>query len=556
MLSSIEFKFGSAVGQPPLILTGRPSVTIFVGPNNSGKSQTLREIGNFFTSGQNSGGKIIQDLIFNNYSHDDASIELEKIIQEPHFGETVHPSHVIINHRNGRVQVQKDQFLLSLTNPNSRATGHSNLFANWYASNFILALDGPSRINLVNSQHRGDLKSPQTPFARLLVDDARRTALRHLIYDATGMHFVLDASVGDQLNIRFGDFEPPSERSLEEETLDYMREARSIEQVSDGVKAFTGILLQLHVGQPKVITVDEPEAFLHPTLAFTLGKELAKGAVGEGKQIFASTHSAQFLMGAISSGAEVNIVRLTYKNDFGTARLLLSDELRSLMQDPLLRSVGVLEGLFFDGVLVGEANADRAFYQEVNERLLAEGDTRGAPRTLFLNADNKQTIPRIVAPLRKLGIPTAGVVDIDVLKDAGTDWSRHLKAIGIPESEHDAYAIRRQKALKALQTLDTDFKRGGGIDLLNPTDREMAENLLSDLGRYGLFVVPRGEVENWLTQLNVERSKQKWLRSIFEKMGSDPNCEAYVRPGPGDVWDFLGAVSSWMKDLKRRGIPA
>ena len=73
-------------------------------------------------------------------------------------------------------------------------------------------------------------------------------------------------SVGDQLNARFGSAPPPSERGVEEVTLSYMQSARGIENVSDGVKAFTGILIQLHVGQPKVITVDEPEAFLHPSL--------------------------------------------------------------------------------------------------------------------------------------------------------------------------------------------------------------------------------------------------------------------------------------------------
>ncbi len=335
-----------------------------------------------------------------------------------------------------------------------------------------------------------------------------------------------------------------------------MRTARGFDDISDGIKAFTGVLIQLHAGTPQVITVDEPEAFLHPSLAFKLGKELARGAVEEGKQIFSSTHSAQFLMGAISSGAEVNIVRLTYQDGSGTARLLPNEELKVLMQDPLLRSVGVLDGLFFDSVLVGEANADRAFYQEINERLLAVGDPRGAARTLFLNADTKQTIPRIVLPLRKLGIPAVGVVDIDVLKDGGGEWTRHLTAIGIPPSEHTSYATRRIAVLGSMQATGKNFKTEGGITILNGSEREAAENLLADLARYGLFIVPRGEIENWLTDLDVDRSKNKWLRNIFEKMGSDPKDESYVKPQAGDVWDFLGQISNWINDKGRRGIPA
>ncbi|WP_162950120.1 ATP-dependent nuclease [Rhizobium jaguaris] len=554
MLSSIKFKFGSAANQPALEIATPPSVTIFVGPNNSGKSQSLREIRNFFASGQNVGGLVVEDVEFLPFTEEQALYELQQMRVEPTFGETVFPDHQWIKVPQGRMQIHKPQFINALRAPNNPQMGLRQMFAT-YANAFLLALDGPSRIQLVNPQARGDLKNPETAFARLLVDDERRSALRKLVYDATGLQFVLDASVGDQLNVRFGSSPPPNERSLEEVTLAYMQAAKGIENVSDGVKAFAGILLQLHVGQPKVITVDEPEAFLHPSLAFTLGKELAKGAVDERKHIYASTHSAQFLMGAISSGAEVNIIRLTYQNGAGTARLLPSADLKTLMQDPLLRSVGVLEGLFFDCVLVGEANADRAFYQEINERLLAQGDARGAPRTLFLNADNKQTIPRIVAPLRKLGIPTAGVVDIDVLKDGGSEWTKHLNAIGMPVGELNAYANRRTATLKALQDTQKDYKKEGGIILLTNGDLEMAQNLLADLARYGLFVVARGEVENWLTDLDVERSKQKWLRNIFEKMGSDPNSEGYVKPTAGDVWDFIGDISSWMKNKDRRGIP-
>jgi AAA15 family ATPase/GTPase len=50
-----------------------------------------------------------------------------------------------------------------------------------------------------------------------------------------------------------------------------------ISDASDGVKAFIGILSELIAGDPKVILVDEPEAFLHPSLATTLGNESGGG---------------------------------------------------------------------------------------------------------------------------------------------------------------------------------------------------------------------------------------------------------------------------------------
>lgn len=555
MLKSLQFKFGSSRDALPLSIDVRPSITIFVGPNNSGKSQALREINNYFSTGSNAGGFIIDSLNFIEFSQEQAQKELENRVLPPRFGSPVYEGHQYMRIGSGQSTVLTSSFISSLISPNSNDTNRRN-FAQYFASDLILSLDGPSRIGLAHAQHRGDLKSPGTAFARLFVNNAKRKSMRDLLYEATGMYFALDASVGDHLHVKFGNAPPPNERSLDDLTLDYMRTARGLDDISDGIKAFTGILIQLHAGTPQVITVDEPEAFLHPSLAFKLGKELARGAAEEGKRIFASTHSAQFLMGAISSGAEVNIVRLTYHNGTGTARLLPSAEITTLMQDPLLRSVGVLDGLFFDSVIVGEANADRAFYQEINERLLSYGDARGAARTLFLNADNKQTIPRIVLPLRKLGIPAVGVVDIDVLKDGGAEWTRHLQAIGTPRSEHPSYASRRVAVLDSLHATGKNYKTEGGIALLGSGELEAAENLLADLARYGFFIVPRGEIENWLTDLDVDRSKNKWLRNIFEKMGSDPTDESYVKPQAGDVWDFVGQISRWINDKGRRGIPA
>jgi hypothetical protein len=223
---------------------------------------------------------------------------------------------------------------------------------------------------------------------------------------------------------------------------------------------------------------------------------------------------------------------------------------------PACAPVGVLSALFYDYVVVGEADADRAFYQEINERLLAASDARGAPHTLFLNAQGKDTISKIIEPLRKLGIPAAAVADIDIIREGGKQWTRHLRACGIPDVEHRPYGAHRAKVLSALQGKDANFKIEGGINLLSGQDREAATNLFDDLARYGLFVVQRGEVEEWLADLDVPRSKEGWLRSIFEKMGSDPHSAEYVKPTEGDVWDFMGEVRSWLVDPGRRGIPS
>ena len=267
--------------------------------------------------------------------------------------------------------------------------------------------------------------------------------------------------------------------------------------------------------------------------------------------------------GAIQSGAVVNIVRLTYASEVATARLLPSAELVTLMNDPMLRSTGVLSGLFFQNVVVTEADADRAFYQEINERLISERDPRAIPHALFLNADNHQTIPRLVEPLRRLGIPTAGVYDLDIVKLGGDEWKQKLTAHSFPQGQHQSNQALRKTVLDSLVAVapagtakpDDFFKVNGGISLLKKQECETANNFCDQLDDYGMFLVRAGEVEAWLKPLGAPSKSNGWRAAIFGLMGADASIVPYVRPTQGDVWDFMGSLAKWLDDPVRKGIP-
>jgi hypothetical protein len=216
----------------------------------------------------------------------------------------------------------------------------------------------------------------------------------------------------------------------------------------------------------------------------------------------------------------------------------------------------VLTGLFYESVVVTESDADRAFYQEINERLLREGADQGIPNCLFLNAQNKQTVPTIMRPLRELGIATAGIVDIDVIKDGGTVWTAAMEGAFLPALEHQSMATMRSAAKGTFDATGREMKRHGGVNLLSGTDREAVENLLHKLAEYGLFVVPGGELESWLKGLGAAGHGPSWLVDMFQRMGEDPASADYVRAGSHDVWAFMGSIKRWLADPTRRGIPA
>jgi hypothetical protein len=508
----------------------------------------LREIADFSRHGDTH-RTILDGLKFRKHSVEEIDAILEAWTdQRRNPGEVDHPDHTYLKYGSWRSHIHVPSFRQSLQNPE----GNINGFAQLYAARQMLILDGPSRIGLTAEQGRGNLKDPQNTFARLLTDDSRRQSLREILFDAFGLYLGMDISEGAAIHLRYGQTAPPNERTVEDTTLEWMNNARPINEWSDGMKAFTGMLLELRAGDPKIMVIDEPEAFLHPTLAYKLGREIAQTASQGDKQVFVSTHSSQFLMGAIQSGAKVNVVRLTYQQGSATARMLSNNDIRVMMQEPLLRSANALSGVFYEGVVVTEADADRAFYQELNERLLAEESGRGAPNTLFLNANGKDSVNKIVGPLRALGIPVAAILDIDALNPE-TNFPVLLEATNYPKP-HDSIKLERAGVWSDLVSDGKKPKSDGGIARLNGDAKEKAENLFGRLNQYGLFVLTHGEVEHWLPGLEVPRSK-RWLRNIFEALGNDPKVPSYVHPGDDDVWAFLDKVAAWIRDKARRGIP-
>jgi len=553
MIKTIKLKFGKAPNLPSAEIDTTP-VTVFVGPNNSGKSKVLSEIYYLCTNGNlNSMDVILSEIEFDSFTSDRAQKNVEKITLKPQSNEPVMPDHIIVGKGGNRHMIQEQILLSALQNTQSQL----NVFCRFYLAFNTLILDGRNRINLVNQQPAGDLQQhPDSSFQVLFRDDDKRKKVRRIIHEAFGSHFVVDPTNLGLLRLRLSS-RPPStdleERGIHAEALQFHSSAALVEQASDGVKAFTGIITEIIAGDPAVLLIDEPEAFLHPSLAFNLGKEIALTSSEAEKRIFVSTHSPNFVMGCIQSGAPVNIVRLTYRGGIPTARVLANKDILRLMRNPLLRSTGVISGLFYEFVVVTESDADRAFYQEINERLLRYQPDMGISNCLFINAQNKQTVKTIIKPLRELGIPAVGVVDIDILKDGGQVWTGFLESSFVPELEHQSLANLRN-AIK--QKFDgKDMKRDGGVEILSDGDKEAANNLFDKLAEYGIFAVRGGELESWLPNLGATGHGPAWLIAVFEKMGEDPESLDYLKPSNDDVWSFLGEIKKWFTNPTRKGIP-
>lgn len=554
MITNITFKLGKGPGSAPETTELTP-ITVFVGPNNSGKSKVLSEIRRYCSAQERTiNDVILAKLEFSGLSVGDATETIARFTLDPPPQQPMRDGEVLYG-LPGRATYRLDKNKLFKVLQDST----DERFRHYYLDFTTLMLDGPGRINLVRQQPAGDMQSAPTNGLQVLFrNDAKRAEVRRILREAFGFNFVLDPTMLGQLRIRFSTREPlddMEERGIHNTAVRFHAAAQPIEETSDGVKAFTGMITEIIAGDPSVILIDEPEAFLHPSLAFQLGNEISRLSSGMQRNLFVSTHSASFVMGCIQSGSPVNIIRLTYRSGVATARVLRNDEILQLMRNPLLRSTGLLSGLFYEFVVVAESDTDRAFYQEINERLLRFAPASGIPNCLFLNAQNKQTVQTLIRPLRDLGIPAAAIVDIDVLKEGGNVWSGFLEGGFVPEIERHALATARTEVKWQFDATSLDMKRHGGIDLLSSGAKEAAINLFERLTEYGLFVVRKGEIESWLPGLGASGHGPAWLIDIFERMGEDPASPGYVKPGAGDVWDFIGGLKRWLTNPNRKGIP-
>ena len=554
-ITKLKFKASPSPTKPSLqVDIGR--VVVFVGPNNSGKSLALKEIENW-CFGSKFESRVIDSVEVDIPNDFETAEKLLKVFESdppPNQGKTI-GSMWVAQHRfrsgqqNTTVQVHLESLKNWINNKNTDFI-LSNL-----VSFYTVRLDGRTRFSLTDPKPTGDLQqTPQNHLWALFKNDKAREQVRKLTEEAfPGNYFVIDPTSMNNFRIRLSPREPTSkseEQALDEAARDFHANAPLISEFSDGVQAFVGLISAVLSLPHKIILVDEPDAFLHPPLARRLGSNLTNLAQERHATLICATHSPEFLIGCIESNSNTSIVRLTYRNNLATARNLTSSDVSEMATDPLLRSTNLLNALFHTAAVITESDTDRAFYDEINRRMVSVG--RGLSDVVFLNAQNWQTIRRLVRPLRKLGIPAVAIIDLDMILNGGTNWRNIIEACQIPASVKRTLDTERDYFSEVFSKFGNRIKKLG-INGLDNSDKARAELFLSELENYGLFLVPRGELESWLPSLKANGHGAKWLDNIFEKMGSSDSDSSYLKPGKDDVWEFIDSIAKWVNDSDRSG---
>lgn len=554
------------------------NVVIFVGPNNSGKSASLREINEFCLGGQEK-MSIISQIKFNSPLSDKGIQELltEFRVKEIPPNYTEEGSNILVSIPDFLGEGKAPQYVKFDTDfikeQLTRELIDKSNMGNNIIRFFTILLTGERRFELLKNKLRGDLKiTSSNPLANIFRNVEIRNKIDKIIYDEFKWHLYLDHTLPQgYLEITFNTIDFPKWKLDDESSIEFFRKCLSIKNMGDGIRVFTGLLIAGMSLPHKIILIDEPEAFLHPPKARSLGTHLTSLIEERKASLIVSTHSPEFVLGCLDESINITIIRLTYDGKNATTRHLDSNQVLQLTTDPLLRTTETFNALFHDSAVVTEYHGDRVFYKEIFDKLKKQNmkknvssesceDAVNVNDSIFLNTNGKHSMHRIFGPLRKIGIPTAAIYDLDIIKNQSMEnehktlWKTVLKHANVPDSDMERLESERatlENDLEAVkESKSIPFKRKG-LTRLTELKKQKGEQLLSELQRYGIFVVPIGELESWSEDITAEEfDKPYWLENILLKIDTIGNVVLSERK----IWTFMKEVNAWLTNSDRLGM--
>ncbi|MGE7960160.1 ATP-dependent nuclease [Pseudomonas sp. NPDC089530] len=546
-------------------------LTVLVGANNSGKSRTLKDLHEYIVSGDAQSAVIVGEV------DDSFPDEAERRAVT-----RIHPMNGMYRLSMVASNLRESRQISSSLDTFESALSASKDTMGWMVKNvhetlghsFLAYIGAEERFALSNSSSSFDNVNDPAVNALQQFDENRLKAqpeLRIAFKDAFEMDIGLDWSGLQKLHLRvgaeFGDI-PEGRDDLKKA----MESAELLSDQGDGYRSFAGIALSVLTYGERLLLLDEPEAFLHPAQARSLGRWIAEQATCRQGQVIVATHNSDFLEGVLSVPGQADIIRLN-RNELGTEFHVISAKTTSeLLTSPTLSSQPVLDSLFYRGVVVCEGDPDRAIYQTVAHKILNKREV------LFIHSNGKDAAKRPLELLKMAKVPVACILDFDVINservltdlivaitgEAPEERIRELRAsieCSLEEpSDAEAITLIRdaveqwmavgytdvrasrkalESAVKAGASKWQEIKKKGinGVPKKALTD---AEELLAKLGSLGVFLVPKGELESWLCQ-DVAKGQvwnQRALMAIHE--GGCPNeLKEFVK---GVIDNFLLAI--------------
>lgn len=538
-------------------------LTVLVGPNNVGKSQFLKDIHNYMINQNNWNPKIIKNIepikpkTFN---------ELISDIKR-----SIHPGNSNLMNLDGLGSTLLKGETGTLNNTDEQ--NYDGIPIETLLQNIgkfhVAHLDAKTKLEIATQ--RGVTRSDTAPpnLLQLLMMD-KTGAKKELegIFKKIFNHEIKLAVEPADLSFRIVEkFEGEEPIDLAEK-INYFSNYETLNDQGDGFQSFVGVALSLLLCRQRIILLDEPEAFLHPAQARSLGRWISEYLKGLDAQIIIATHNANFLAGILSGNEPVDVFRLNRKGKNTSFSKITSDAISDLTKSPILSSQAVHEAIFSEGVVVCEADTDRIFYQKIFQK------EHSVDNILFIHSHGKHLIKDIVDLLKKVTVSVSAIVDIDILnskddfKNLLSAFSENISANNLEEQKKIMEFIDNSsekeilekcqdevdellKQLKnkehtlsglrsAINRIESGVKKWklikeGGIEAMDNSIKDDAKKLLKDLKGHGIFIIPVGELESWI---KLGLKKNKWIVPALTKI-DEGKCPTNLKDFSKEVIESL-----------------
>lgn len=519
--SELTFNDGTALPLRP------DEVVVFVGANNVGKSQALRDIGRSLQimPAQTSSHKMLDAATT---WTEDKEWAVQWFDQNVPKKQTANG--LFYESRQHRAPVDSVvQDLRSGAGINGRTGKLVGIYVN--AEDRVALTRGTRQIDLVENQ-------PDHPLHILAGNASSLDALSSHVEQAFGLPLTLDMSSGNTIGLRVG---LPSVQAdhgrhgvASPEFTRALRELPLLDDQGLGIRSYTGLAMELLAGSHPIILVDEPEAFLHPPQAERIGRTIGELRT-DSSQVFVATHDANVLKGFLSGGGaeRTTVVRVQRSNDVNPVSVLSPEALKGLWSDPSLKYSNVLDGVFSEGVVICEGDPDCRLYESAMDAI----DDSGSDGVHFTHGGGLGRIPVITAALTAVTVPCCVIVDTDVLGNRDLlrriveskseqwveGWEPLLNTLDsgvqtlaqqptkatVQAAVHEALEDVNDEdtvpadSLKRIQSVASKAsgwkmaKRGGRSVLPGGACVEAFDEMRNALAIIGIFVLEVGELERW-----------------------------------------------------------
>lgn len=532
-ISEITFNNGQNVS------IAKNDIVVFVGPNNVGKSQALKDI--FQISNYK-----ISNIVVNDVKFKKSDIEIQTILEKVAFKQQQkgYIQYTYLNQDYVYNEHTMQQF------KSSTSLGNLRDF-------FMVYLDTSKRLSICNpatSIRLDQAKTHPIHYAAYLPE--RRKWLTESFYKAFGQDLIPNTNFGSTIPLSIGksvkfEMEFEDEQTRQEEYRKILAKYPQVQNQGDGMKSFTGILLYLMLDFYCTYLIDEPESFLHPPQARIMGQIIGE-TLRDDQQAFISTHSEDLIKGLIAVCPErIKIIRITREGNTNSFSILNNEKFQEVWNDPLLRYSNIMSGIFHKSVVVCESDSDCKIYQIIDEFNAQEKAQHS--ETLFIHCGGKHRMANVVKALKSLNVNVKVVPDIDVLDESNTikgiyeaiggNWHDIREDYGKFRSPFNGVSSSVKRSTfknfinafldastevdlskDEIKRIKDEIKPSTKWDILKISgeggipagETKVAYNSMNaKLKDKGIFVVPVGELERFITEVNLHGPK--WVDSVLEQ---------------------------------------